>query len=224
MARTCPACDQTLPLSAFGRNRALPDGLSFYCLACNRRRYREWYRESRLAQGKHVRSPGPVPPGHRWCPTCRSPVAHEDFSRNAATVSGFGSECRACRRQKQNEAYFVRRYGLTRSQVEALRTSQGGHCALCGDTDAAHLDHDHAAGRIRALLCGRCNLGLGLFLDDPGRLHAAIRYLEKHRQSVPVVLDAPLSLPPTPPLGSGRRERRGTDPGRRSTDRRTGGP
>jgi hypothetical protein len=56
---------------------------------------------------------------------------------------------------------------------------QDGKCAVCGDENPAHTDHDHASGTVRGLLCGRCNLGIGLFLDDPARMHAAISYLER---------------------------------------------
>ena len=53
--KRCPACKETKPVSQFGRNQSLGDGLSFYCLSCNRARNNRWYRESRSRQGKVVR-------------------------------------------------------------------------------------------------------------------------------------------------------------------------
>ena len=43
-----------------------------------------------------------------------------------------------------------------------------------------HVDHCHATGRIRALLCGACNGMLGLAKDKPATLRAAADYIEKH--------------------------------------------
>jgi hypothetical protein len=61
-----------------------------------------------------------------------------------------------------------------------MSVAQDGRCAVCGDP-AQHLDHDHATGATRQLLCQRCNQGLGLFRDDPGLLHAAAFYVQGHR-------------------------------------------
>lgn len=211
-SKKCPKCGERQPISAFGRNRTQPDGLSFYCLACNRERNREWYRASREADGHTVRDLTWVPEGSRWCPTCRCAVPVEEFGRNARSASGFGSRCRACSREANNEGYFVRKYGLSRAAVEKLRTAQGDVCAICGDPGPGHLDHDHDTGRVRSLLCERCNLGLGLFRDRPDLLRAAADYVEEHAARAPVEdVSSPTPSPPTsgsdqaPPVGSRRR-------------------
>lgn len=69
---------------------------------------------------------------------------------------------------------------------EQLRREQGAECAVCGLPESdnrngrLHLDHDHKdGGGIRGLLCNRCNMALGLMLDEPERLRAAADYLER---------------------------------------------
>lgn len=56
-------------------------------------------------------------------------------------------------------------------------------CAICGgvnkDGRRLHVDHNHSTGRIRALLCSKCNQALGLFDEDQERMFAAIEYLMK---------------------------------------------
>ena len=178
--KRCPSCGTVKPVGDFGRNRSLGDGLSFYCLACNRERNRAWYRESRRALGKEVRDHACIPDGFRWCPSCEQPVAHEDYTRNGRTASGFGSRCRACDRAANSAGYFYRKYKLRKNEVADMRAAQDGRCAICGDP-AQHLDHDHKTGVTRQLLCQRCNHGLGLFRDDPGLLHTAAFYIEGHR-------------------------------------------
>jgi hypothetical protein len=190
--KRCPECGVVKPTAEFGRNQSLGDGLSFYCLACNRERNRAWYRERRRKLGKEVRDRSWIPDGFRWCPSCEQPVAHEDYTRNARTASGFGSRCRACDRAANSDGYFYRRYKLTRRELEDLRAAQDDRCAICGESSPQHLDHDHGTGAIRQLLCQRCNQGLGLLQDNPTLLHAAAYYVALHtaRQQVAAELAA----------------------------------
>jgi len=68
-------------------------------------------------------------------------------------------------------------YGITQEEFEKLYDRQDGLCAICRVKKASHLDHDHDSGKIRGLLCGGCNRGLGLFEDSVKNLRSAINYL-----------------------------------------------
>lgn len=78
-------------------------------------------------------------------------------------------------------------YGLTWEQYVAyLEQGYKNGCAICatGKEDASvqlHVDHDHKAGRVRAMLCGLCNRGLGKFKEDQERLKKAAVYLQQAR-------------------------------------------
>jgi hypothetical protein len=224
-SKRCPSCGEVKPATAFGRNQSLGDGLSFYCLECNRRRNQQWYRNSRLKRGKTVRDHSWIPEGFRWCPSCRQAVAHENFDRSSRTASGLSSWCKACKGIASRDAYFYRKYKLTRTQLAALREAQDDRCAICGDPGPQHLDHDHETGKIRRLLCQRCNQGLGLFRDDPYLLHVAALYVTGHRQAhafdeleqLASATPEAGSRPGEPPVGSQRR------PGTRGTSTRTTG-
>ena len=72
------------------------------------------------------------------------------------------------------------RYGISAADAGEMLEAQGGLCAICGDRPAAHVDHDHLTGAVRALLCFTCNSGLGNFRDEPELLRLAADYLDRH--------------------------------------------
>lgn len=83
-----------------------------------------------------------------------------------------------------------RYYGITGEEYGAMLAQQKGVCAICSKPETAmlrgtpkqmHVDHCHETDRIRALLCGSCNMMLGVAKDDPAILRAAADYLERHK-------------------------------------------
>jgi hypothetical protein len=177
--KTCPDCGARKPLTEFNRNAARPDGLQFYCKACFSRRGAETYRRQQMRLGKSVRDRRETPAGSKWCPGCDQLQPLSNWHRNRTQRSGLVSRCKDCRRQEQHADHLRRTFGLTLDDHEHLLEQQGGVCAICGDDKPTHTDHDHVSGQVRGLLCSRCNMGIGQFLDDPVRLEAAIEYLER---------------------------------------------
>lgn len=75
-----------------------------------------------------------------------------------------------------------RRLGVTHDEFLALLAAQDGVCAICGNGNdrgrQLSIDHDHATGAVRGLLCDRCNPMLGYARDSIAILRAAIAYLK----------------------------------------------
>ena len=77
-----------------------------------------------------------------------------------------------------------KKYGLTDEDVQKLAESQNFQCAICETRNPAqwHIDHCHKTGKVRAILCNKCNVGLGWFLDSSELLIKASKYLIKHNK------------------------------------------
>lgn len=78
------------------------------------------------------------------------------------------------RKEHERLGALARKYGITPEDVSELETKHGGLCALCGRSGKLHIDHDHRTGRVRALLCARCNMLLGHYEKDPAAFVALI--------------------------------------------------
>lgn len=117
------------------------------------------------------------------CYPCQAAYGREIRSRNP---EAHRARTRAYRQRNLDKARADGRkrfYGLSPEATAAMLDAQQAQCAIC--TRAIHdgpdgfcVDHDHKSGRIRGLLCRKCNVLLGMAADEPSILAAAIRYLE----------------------------------------------
>ncbi|MCI0440747.1 MAG: endonuclease VII domain-containing protein [Chloroflexi bacterium] len=90
------------------------------------------------------------------------------------------------RKEKAYQLFY--HYGITLEEYDAMVKKQKSVCAICKRAPDPHkrqkalfVDHDHATGRVRGLLCNKCNTSLGGFSDSPFVLRAALDYLEENR-------------------------------------------
>jgi hypothetical protein len=94
---------------------------------------------------------------------------------------------RSQRWRKENPSRFklsqqrrgLRKYGLTVEDFRRLSSEQGGHCLICTRITQLVVDHDHASGVVRGLVCGSCNCGMGFLQDNPTLLEIAAAYLRE---------------------------------------------
>jgi hypothetical protein len=136
------------------------------------------------------------------CSRCRRMKPTSAFPKNASKRAGHDSECRRCKRNRENtEEYreakrfqaLLRKYGITREEYETLYSAQDGRCAVCdrledktneyGEPMPLVVDHNHDDGEVRGLLCTGCNKALGLLGDDPHVISAAHLYLSGWRRA-----------------------------------------
>jgi hypothetical protein len=154
--KTCTRCGTTKPPQGFYLHRGTRDGRSTYCIDCQKAATRKWNAENREKIAK----------------------------RNAAVRAAQNPNWRRDQRH-----IWLRRYGLDPAGYDALLQKQGGICAICqlpervidartGEPRRLSVDHCHSTGRVRGLLCGRCNRSIGQFADDHERLLRAAAYLQ----------------------------------------------
>lgn len=106
----------------------------------------------------------------------------------AANAKGrrlYQREWRANNRLRSKGNDLRSNYGIGLEQFDSMVEAQGGKCAICRGAGPLCVDHCHASGVVRGLLCHLCNRALGLFNDDASRLQSAIEYLSRAAEGRP---------------------------------------
>lgn len=188
----CGNCKQYLPLDRFWKSKGNRTGLSGFCKACMRSRYRK----------THVRV------SEKLCAKCEVVKASSEFGLGPNSPDGLQHWCEACSRDHEEKRVVdpsikhkshasnrtriykerrslrsrLTRFGISEEQYREMLYRQGGRCAIC-DRDkcpsgkSLSIDHDHATGRVRGLLCMECNTMLGKAGDSQDTLMRAAKYL-----------------------------------------------
>lgn len=86
-------------------------------------------------------------------------------------------------REENQDTILLRKYGITLVEKKKMKDEQGNKCKICQKAFTSdcksNVDHCHTSGKVRGLLCWKCNVGLGSFKDNPLVLIKAAEYLKE---------------------------------------------
>lgn len=120
------------------------------------------------------------------CITCHQFYPPDCFYKRQDT-GRYRNECVDCYNLRGKGVRMRARYGVTPAEYERMRREQGDVCAVCKRPELNGrrlcLDHDHKSGRVRKLLCHRCNSALGLLDEDTERMANLMWYVKTHQAS-----------------------------------------
>lgn len=154
-----------------------------------------WYHENkgkmdRMARSRYMRRYYKEHP-EKWAATAESKAKknrrrREKYAADEAYRESQKAAVRASgkRNPSARKAVRLRTYGLTMDQFSLMLEAQKGVCAICQTASDRKVifpvvDHCHASGRVRGILCANCNHGLGKFRDNPTLMLRAVEYLSR---------------------------------------------
>lgn len=138
----------------------------------------------------------------KFCNICQTTKPVSEWNKHPKTKDRLQNCCRRCTKEAHKKWYDTSpgviknyalrtKYNITEAQYEQMCEGQNSVCAICKQQEADFarksntkrkalaVDHCHKTGKIRGLLCRRCNTALGTFKDSVVLLSSAIKYLEE---------------------------------------------
>lgn len=177
----CRACEKSKSVLEFHKKQEYPDKRYPRCKDC-------------VKNKKYLPEKTCIVDNQKKCSKCEKVKDISCFDKRVNRKSGIQSMCKTCRNsypknsdsKKMRNYDLLKTYGITTEDFENLLTLQNNCCAICGvnqDTLKTSkkkylcVDHCHNTGKIRGLLCDKCNRGVGLLGDNVNTLIKAVEYL-----------------------------------------------
>jgi hypothetical protein len=196
--KICTKCKISKPFSAFSRDKQRELGIRSQCKQCQNLGNRIRRNGTEEYKIKHYPSDGVT----KVCTECLQEQPVRCFSVKRKAKDGLSPSCKSCcsihskswhSKNKgrcylsSRKAQLKRNFNITVEEYDVIYREHSGECAICGAGSADYagsklcVDHDHENGKIRGLLCRRCNAGLGFFNDDPELVKEAAAYMMERR-------------------------------------------
>lgn len=134
---------------------------------------------------------------YKKCTVCKQNKKLSSFGKHIRCKDGIRTQCKECHKTYQNkysksrpekirEQHYRREFGITTEDYNRMLKEQNNQCMICKRSDNHkrnrhfHVDHCHSTGKVRGLLCQKCNMGLGMFDDNLELIKTAVSYLESN--------------------------------------------
>lgn len=174
--KKCKNCGETKPAnrSSFAPHATNKDGLTGKCRVCLAARRREVYHKDPSKQKERTL---------KYYHANKEKVDDSLKKYNQKPTTGY----------KKFVASLMRQFSITVDEYAKMFDKQKGACKICSsplicfdgtkrDSERPTVDHCHETGKVRGLLCHKCNSGLGLFNDNPELLQRAINYINDTKE------------------------------------------
>ena len=168
--KICSVCGDEKEISLFGYSR--PNVHRANCKVCQNEYNRQWRSENPDKAKKYIAGQVKYHKAYRM----------ENREKRNERLKKWGRENPGKKRAQK----YRHRYGIDIKDYEDLLLSQESCCAICKSKDKGRkgakyfvIDHCHDSGKVRGLLCHKCNVILGYAEDGIDRLQSAIEYLKR---------------------------------------------
>ena len=196
----CSMCKEILPIDSFHKSSLTCSGFYGACKKCrntyNETHYgskealagkkRDYYKKNRevtLAKNRERNKIPRIKARHKaYAKKYREAnkeklalMANKWFVKNRTKVA------EDCRKRKYKQ------YNITLADYDRMFEEQDGNCKICGLMEINKrlaVDHDHKTGKVRGLLCTRCNVTLGRIEENQETLWNMIEYLKEHENKL----------------------------------------
>lgn len=149
----CPGCKETHSLENFHKSKSRPDGLTSWCKTCVKNNGAKWRKNNKERKNEY---------------------AKEYYQEN---------------KDRMNVRRIERLYGLSPEEHQRMKDEQGNLCKLCNQpetgTNAMNgkiqelcIDHCHDTGKVRGLLCRRCNHLIAALGDTEQSIERVFHYMK----------------------------------------------
>ncbi len=195
----CTKCKEAKPPDQFDKSKRHASGHTAQCKTCRHEVIRQWGKRNAWKNREFSDRPA-----HKVCSKCTIDKPREEFASCASKKDGLSSRCKRCRldsetANRSSPEYRLKTrlwqlYRLTVPEYEAMLLAQNHCCAICRRrfkpasegrkrngtiTLAVNIDHCHSSGKVRGLLCSRCNTRLAA-IEDTAFITNARKYLRYH--------------------------------------------
>lgn len=175
--KRCCRCKAVKPLTDFHQKRLAKDGRNSMCAQCNVASVVAYQKSEKGKAKRSIRL-------RKWNVSDKCREYHREYSRRPEQVAKRIAKRKTAEFKINRRAWELRHdFGMTLDDYSRMLQQQSGVCGICkgrGRRPFLSVDHDHATGAVRGLLCENCNLALGAFRDNIPLLTAAIEYLRTY--------------------------------------------